>query len=63
VPAAFEILFANTGRSPEKIFPALAATRKKVVAFLNSNGIKDEDIAIGQWKMEDDPHQCGRPEK
>ncbi|MCL2649043.1 MAG: SIMPL domain-containing protein [Phycisphaerales bacterium] len=48
--AQLVILFSNTGRSPEKIFPALAATQKKVVAFLNSNGIKDGDITIGQWK-------------
>jgi len=47
--AQLVIKFSNAGQSPEKIFPALTATQKQVVAFLNGSGIKDENITIGQW--------------
>ena len=61
--AQLVIKFANGGAAPEKIFPALTATQKQVVAFLKDNGIKDDDITIGQWgtsrtsadRMKNDP--------
>jgi hypothetical protein len=39
----------HTGSAPAAIFPIIAETQKRVLAFLAQEGIKDDEIETGQW--------------
>ena len=47
--AKLSIHIERTGATPAAIFPAIAETQERVLAFLGQEGIKEGEIETGQW--------------